>query len=74
MDERALDFTARQQLIEMADTFITDKGTFCGGSARAGRMGSSGYQVGYFSARLAAERATQSTRFHSGNHCCNATG
>ena len=50
MDERALYFTARQQLIEMADTFITDKGTFCGDPSRAGRVGSSGYQVGYFSA------------------------
>src|SRR6266536_567332 len=73
MDERALDFTARQQLIEMADTFITDKRTFCGSSSRAGRMRSSGYQVGYFSARLSAERATQSTRFHSGNHGSSAT-
>ena len=58
MDERGLDFTARQQLVEMSYAFITDERAFAGFAGRARSVRRSADNVGDLAARLSAERAT----------------
>jgi len=68
MDERGFDFSARQQLIEMSDAFIADEGALSGLASSARGVRRAGDNVADLAARLAAERATQSTSFHLGDH------
>src|SRR5436853_6191915 len=66
-DERVGDFIARQKLIKATDTFIADERALVPASSFRS-MRRAGDNIGNLAARLSAERATNSTGFHPGNH------